>query len=123
MRIKETISELRGLKPNQYSDGMLVKWLSDLDGQIYENVMRNTEDAPPPPALPYKEEHDMETELLAPMPYAGVYIHYMAAQIDFHNGEYERYNNGMVMYNVALQEFADAWNRTHMHNQDGVIHV
>lgn len=123
MRIKEAISELRSLKPNQYSDDTLLRWLSDLDGQIYEDVLKNTEDAPSHPFLPYKVERDMERELLAAFPHDGLYVHYLAAHIDYHNGEYDRYNNGMVMFNVAYQAYADAWTRNHMHKQDGVIHV
>jgi hypothetical protein len=65
----------------------------------------------------------MDTELLAAFPHDGLYVHYMAAQIDYHNGEFDRYNNGMVMFTVAYQAFADAWMRNHMHRQDGVIHV
>lgn len=123
MKIREAISELRGLKPNQYSDETLLRWLSDLDGQIYEDVLKNSEDAPPPPCLPYRLDRDMDANLLATYPHEGMYISYLSMQIDFHNGEYTRYNNCMVMFNVAYQAFADAWTRTHMHRQDGVIHV
>lgn len=123
MRINEAISELRSLKPNQYSDETLLRWLSDLDGQIYEEVLKNAEDAPFPPLLPYKIQEDMDKELLAPFPHEGLYISYLGMQVDFHNGEYTRYNNGMVMFNLAYQMFADAWTRNHMPKQDGVIYV
>ena len=123
MRIRQAISELRSLKPNQYSDETLMRWLSDLDGQIYEDILKDTEQAPPPPVLPYMLERDMERTLLVPFPHDGLYPHYLAAQIDYYNGEYDRYNNGMVMFNVSYQAFADAWTRNHMHRQDGVIHV
>ncbi len=123
MRIKKVIAQLRELKPNQYTDGMLLNWLSELDGQIYEDVLKNTEDAPSPPCLPYTVERDMDRQLLVKGPHHGLYIHYLSAQIDYYNGEYERYNNGMVMYNVAYQAFADAWTREHMHRQDGVMYV
>ena len=123
MRAKEAIAQLRELKPNQYSDSMMLRWLSDLDGQIYDDVMKNSEDAPPYPCLPYTVERDLDRHLLVPGPHHGLYVHYLSAQIDYHNGEYDRYNNGMVMFNVAYQAFADAWTRSHMHRQDGVIHV
>lgn len=123
MKIRQAISELRGLKPNQYSDGTLLRWLSELDGQIYEDVLQYSEDAPSPPRLPYEVEKDMDTELLAAFPHEGMYISYLAMKIDFQNGEYDRYNNDMAMYTMAYQAFCDSWNRTHMHRQDGVIHV
>ena len=123
MKIKDAISELRSLKPNQYSDSTLLRWLSNLDGQIYEDVLKNTEDAPSLPSLPYQIERDLNTELLAAFPHDDVYILYLSAQIDFHNGEIDRYNNGMVMFSVAYQAFVDAWTRNHMYRQDGVIYV
>lgn len=123
MRAKEAISQLRELKPNQYSDSTMLRWLSDLDGQIYDDVLKNSEDAPPPPSLPYIAERDMDTELLAAFPHDGLYINYLMMKIDFQNGEFTRYNNSMVMFNVAYQAFADAWIRAHMPKQDGVIHV
>ena len=123
MKIIEALSELRGLKPNQYSDETLLRWLSNLDGQIYEDVLKNSEVAPSQPELPYQLERDMETELLAAFPHDGLYIHFLSAQIDFHNGEYDRYNNGMMMFNVAYQSFVDMWTRTNMPRQNGVIYV
>lgn len=123
MQIKEAISQLRELKPNQYSDEVLLRWLSELDGQIYEDVLKNSEDAPSPPSLPYEVERDMDVELLAAFPHDGLYITYLSMQIDYQNGEYNRYNNGMVMFNIAYQAFVDAWTRNHMPKQDGVIHV
>ena len=123
MRIKEAISQLHELKPNQYSDETLLGWLSELDGQIYKDVLKNSEDAPSPPSLPYEAERDMDVELLATFPHDGMYISYLMMRIDFQNGEYTRYNNAMVMYNIAYQAFADAWTRNHMPKQDGVIQV
>ena len=123
MQIREVISQLRELKPNQYGDDVLLRWLSELDGQIYEDVLKTSEDAPPPPSLPYSVERDLDTELLAAFPHDGLYASYLSMKIDYQNGEYNRYNNGMVMFNVAYQEFVDAWTRTHMPKQDGVIHV
>ena len=123
MRIREAIEELRSLKPNQYSDEQLLRWLSALDGQIYEEVLKNAEDAPSPPLLPYRLENDMDRELLAPFPHEGLYISYLGMQVDYYNGEYTRYNNGMVMFKLAYQMFADTWIRNHKPKQEAVIYV
>ena len=123
MRIRQAIEELRSLKPNQYSDETLLRWLSELDGQIYEEIMKNAEDAPPPPQLPYRMDASLERELLAPFPHEGLYISYMSMQVDYHNGETNRYNNGMVMFNMAYQMLENAWIRNHMPKQKAVISV
>ena len=122
MKIRELLAYVREVKPNQYSDEVMLRWLSELDGQLYVDVVQNAQDAPPPPRLPYRADRDMERELLAAHPHDGLYAHYLAAQIDYNNGEFDRYNNGMVMYNVAHQGFVDAYTRNHM-PKEAVIYV
>ena len=75
------------------------------------------------PHGPYDPEQDMDTVLMVPEPYSDVYVKYLAAQIDYHNAEFARYNNSMVMYNMALTAFADWYNRTHMPLQNNYISV
>ena len=38
MKIREAIAQLQRVKPNQYDDGMLVKWISDLDGIVCDEI-------------------------------------------------------------------------------------
>ena len=45
----------------------------------------------------------------------------MAAQVDYHNAEFARYNNSMVMYNMLLAEYANWINRTHMPAQRAAL--
>ena len=35
-------------------------------------------------------------------------------QIDYTNGEYDKYNNSAEMYNTAWQAYANYYNRNHM---------
>ena len=44
--------------------------------------------------------------LAAPYPYDGIYLLWMEAQVDFSNGEYERYTNTMQRYNAAWNDLA-----------------
>jgi len=73
------------------------------------------------PHGPYDPEKDMDTVLLVPEPYSSLYVKYIAAQVDYYNGEIGRYNNSMVMFNMALASFADFYNRTNMPRQDNYI--
>ena len=53
-------------------------------------------------------------ELLAPAPYDGLYRHYVEAQIHYANGELERYNNAMALWNNGLMTLRDYWCREHL---------
>ena len=74
---------------------------------------------PQPPAqgsgglpIPPYDIRQPDRPLLVPDPYSELYGHYLAAQIDYLNGETTRYNNAMVRYNTALSTYADHVNRT-----------
>ena len=112
MKVYEAIENIKNLKPSQYSDEQLIAWLSELDGTVWAGLLsRYTKD--PAPALPYSDKRDMGRELLIPFPYDGVYMHWLGANIDYMNGETERYTNGMMMYNAKLQEFYNDYSRNH----------
>ena len=59
-------------------------------------------------------EDDTETELLVAEPYDEMYVHWLAAQIDWYNREYEGYNNENAMFEAEYSVFRNAFNRTHM---------
>lgn len=60
------------------------------------------------------EEKGLLRELLAPAPYDGLYRHYVEAQIHYANGELERYNNAMALWNNGLMTLRDYWCREHL---------
>ena len=47
-----------------------------------------------------------ERELAVPVPFTDVYLYYLAAMIDFYNGDSGRYNDTMVLYNQAWEDYA-----------------
>lgn len=120
MKILEAITQLQSVKPNQYDDETHIRWLSDLDGLIFNEIIRWHEGTDEVKHGPYSTE-DLDTELMVQEPYADVYIKYLAAQVDFFNAEVARYNNSMIMFNVALSTYADWYNRTHQPKQDSHI--
>ncbi len=125
MTILEAITQLQSVKENQYDDETIIRWLSDVEGIIYEEVIswHESELDEPIPHGPYDPELDMDTVLMVPEPYSDVYIKYLCAQVDYYNAELARYNNSMVMYNVALSSFADWYNRHNMPKQDNFIKI
>lgn len=108
MKIREVIEKIRNIKPSQYSDEMMLAWLSVLDGQVWEDLLAKY--GAPAPFLPYREGM-LERELLIPFPRDDIYLTYLGAQIDYNNAEYERYNNGMMLFNAQLQEYYNAYTR------------
>lgn len=117
MKIRQALETIKNLKPSQYSDEMLVNWLSVLDAHVWEDLLRRR--GVPAPAVPYNR-NALEREMLIPFPHDQIYLTWMGAQIDLMNAEYERYNNQMMLYNAQLQEYANEVTRT-MQVTDAVI--
>lgn len=114
MTIDEAIRMVDGLKPNMYTVEQKVAWLNTLDGMLYRDVILTHEGAAGGPFTPYDWRGDLQDELIAPAPYDVVYRWWLESQIDLANAEATKYNTSSQMYNLALDNFAAAYNRTHM---------
>lgn len=105
MTIADALASIRHLKPNHYDDAMLVRWLSELDGKVWEDVLSKT--GATKPALPY-EPAKATTALLIAFPHEDVYLKYLGMMIDYHNSEFDSFNNGLRMFHTQYQTFVDA---------------
>lgn len=115
MTVQEVLTEVEELKPHQYDDSMLIRWLNDLETKIYREILSNyVYETELEEYVPLTEE-DMMRELCIKEIYTDVYKLYLFAMIDFYNNETARYQNSHVMFNVRYQDFANYWNRTHRH--------
>ena len=112
MRIIEAINQVDALKPNTYSGGEKITWLSRLDAMIKKNII-DTHEGGDVEFTGYGEATDQNTELLVGEPYDEMYIRWLEAQIDYTNGEYERYNNSVELFNTVYTEYQRYYNRTH----------
>ena len=113
MTIKEAIDVVDKLVPNSYSYTLKVKWLSKLDGQIYQEVFATHEDNSAEGFHGY-DDAEPDTPLLVPFPYDGdIYIYFLQAQINLENGEINKYNQSIAVYNAAYSNFQSKYNRTH----------
>lgn len=93
---------LRKLKPvpAEIDDTILLDWLNQVEGQIlHEIFLLALSEITPYSATPTEA-------LAAPYPYDGIYLLWMEAQVDFTNGEYERYTNTMQRYNTSWNDLA-----------------
>ena len=62
----------------------------------------------------YDDSTDLNAELLVPAPHDEMYLRWMEAQIHYHNGEYDKYNNAIIMFNTAFEAFQAYYTRSHM---------
>lgn len=114
MKIIEAINRIDSLKHNTYSQNDKVAWLSRLDSMVKRLIIDTHEGAENVTFTGYDDSTDPETELLVPAPFDEMYLRWLEAQIDYTNGEYDKYNNSILMYQAAYDAYANCYNRNHM---------
>ena len=114
MKIIEAISRLDSQKHNTFSQSDKVEWLSRLDSMVKKHIIDTHEGADEVTFTGYDGTTDLQTELLIPEPFDEVYLRWMEAQIDYANGEYNKYNQSIQMYMTAYDGYANYYNRNHM---------
>ena len=114
MTITEAINKIDSLKHNTYSQSDKVDWLSRLDAMVKKHIIDTHEGAEDVSFKGYDDLTELSTELLVPAPYDEMYLRWMEAQIDYHNGEYNKYNNAILMFNADYESYQNYYNRTHM---------
>lgn len=119
MKIIEAINGIDSLKHNTYSPSEKIAWLSKVDNMIKKHIIDTHEDSELIIFTGYDENTDLETELLVPAPYDTLYLRWLEAQIDYTNGEYNKYNNAIIMFNTEYEGFANYYNRNHMPKSAG----
>lgn len=114
MKIIEAINRLDALKFNTYTQSDKVEWLSRLDNMVKKHIIDTHEGADDIIFSGYDDSTDLNTELLVPVPHDEMYLRWMEAQIDYHNGEYDKYNNAIIMFNTAYEAYQAFYSREHL---------
>lgn len=128
MKLAEAISRFDEMRENQIEDDVKRRWLSDLDHQIFIEMIATHE-------LPeymkenetvqwllehegsitlYEECTDGEAVLLVPEPYADVYFWWLASKTDLIEMNSKQYKIDQELYNNAYLTFQDYYNRTYL---------
>lgn len=102
MTIREAIAMADEMKPNAFSTATKVFWLSRLDGTIAAELMLMAQGEQE--NFKYSADN-LDQELLVNPPYDDLYLYWLEAQIDYQNGEYDKYDNTMQRYNKRLSAF------------------
>lgn len=114
MKIIEAINRIDSLKHNTYSNNEKLAWLSRMDSMVKRLIIDTHEDGEDITFTGYDDRTDLNTELLVPAPFDEMYLRWLEAQIDYTNGEYDKYNNAILMYQAAYDGYANYYNRNHM---------
>ena len=116
MTIQEAIAGIDGRKPNTVPEETKLRWLEELDWEIFRDVLL-THQGPVPEFTGYPENMSREdreaTPLLAPAPYDSMYLYCLESRIDYENGELGRFNNSNAMFRTVFDAFRNWYNRTH----------
>lgn len=116
MTLAELISEADKLRPNQYNTNQKTAWVTEIEGTIVDEVM-NLAEGDSIEFEGYIYERDEEKKLMVPDRFSDIYISYLLAKIDFYDGETDRYNNDVILYQSAYDQFTAWYRRRHMPKQ------
>lgn len=119
MKINEAIQRLDSLKFNTYKQDDKLDWLSRLDNMVKKQIIDTHEGAESVSFNEYTADTPLDTVLLVPAPYDEVYLRWMEAQIDYHNGEINSYNNAIILFNTAFNAYKEHYNSAHKPVQRG----
>ena len=100
MTSNRLITLLRELTENQYTDSVLMMWLSNCENTVLTDVLL----ASPEDCVELTEPSD--EKLIVPHPWDKLYLPYLQAQVAHANGEYDHYANYIALFNAYLEEYA-----------------
>lgn len=112
MTLIEAITRIDSLKHNTYDKATKIRWLSTLDGLVKQQIF-DTHAGESTEFSGYGVDTPPDTVLLVPAPYDELYLWWLAAQMDYHNGEFTRYNNSIQLFNTGYSVFAEVFTREH----------
>ena len=114
MKIFQAINRLDDLIFNTYTQTNKVEWLSKLDTMVKKNIIDTHEGGEDVVFAGYNDSTDLDTELLVPAPHDEMYLLWMEAQIHYHNGEYDKYNNAIIIFNAEYEAYQAYYIRNHL---------
>lgn len=101
MTVSEVIQAVDDIKPNAFTNDTKTAWLNEVEGMVQTEVFLFA----PVDVIQYDYTKDKDTKLLVDPPHDKLYPAYLNARVDFANGEYNKYQNTMQMFNSFFGEF------------------
>lgn len=116
MKICEAIAMVDGLRDNVFSPEQKLGWINELEWRIRRTLVDTHAGKEECSFNGYDANDSMEQTMIAPAPWDMAYVRWLEAMIDYYNGESERYENSMMLFNEAWENFATWYHRTHLPN-------
>ena len=101
------IEKVDSLKANAFPPERKTEWINKVDGMVQTEILGT----PEADMIVYSWDTDANTELLVGHPYSDIYEYYLLAMIDFYNNEIGSYENDMIMFNNAYEEYGKYYQR------------
>ncbi len=118
----ETLRRADDLRANTYDDQTKTGWVNRLEGILQTEVLKEWPgkgDGEPP--MQYRWPEDEHTALLAQKPYDELYTLYLFSMIDYHNREYDDYDNSMTLFNAAFDSYRKHRRRLGIPEADTIV--
>ena len=112
MTIEQAIRQADEQRPNVFMGAPKVRWISELEGRIINELLKNRQEYRDIDFPEYSEDTPLDTVLLVPDPYSDIYVYWLFMKTDYTNNETDRFNNDAVMYNTAYLAYVNYINRT-----------
>lgn len=122
MTTLEVVERVERDRPGEATRGELMRWLSQLDGRWYEQVVL-THEGSEGVEEPGMYADGEEKALLISSPYDEVYIHYLYSMIDYRLGEIDRYDNSAALFHDSWMDARKAYHRAHKPKRTVIDHV
>ncbi len=106
MTIASLIDYVNEIKPNAFSDATKLVWVNEVEGMVQSQVLLK-------PESECTEYTSTSSTLIVLPPHSKLYAEYLMARIDYANGEYDKYQNTMEMFNAFWEEYKAWYQRVH----------
>lgn len=115
MTIQEALDQLDEMKPNMMSRRLKMKYLTEIEQLIFDEIVMKHEHDPELVEKPvYTEDSEPGTELIIQDPYSMVYVYWLMTKVDIQNQEDARYNIDRMHFENAYNTMSDWYTREHM---------
>lgn len=111
--MNKVMEKLDRIKPHVYTASEIYDWLRGLDGMVSTQVHGTVE------PVRYQLPDDADKDLLVPFPFDDIYELYASAMIDYHNKEYNNYNNAMLMFSERMDAYRSWYIQHNPHGKSG----
>ena len=114
MTLFDVIKTVDDIKPNAFLNNTKTAWINEVEGLVQTEVLLLS----PSSVISYNFDSDSNVQLLVKPPHGKIYWTYLSAMIDFANGEYNKYQNSMQLFNTYFGEYM-RWYALNYHPADG----